>query len=85
MRLSRLVCGIVAGIVGILSVIVVQSLETRFLGGPIRETLWVAFLSGGGVVLWLADHFGLLAPPYTKSTLGLAGDESSDRDEAEKR
>ena len=87
MRLGRLACGIVAGIVGVVSVAVVQALETRLFGGPTRGSLWVAFVGGGGAVLWLADHFGLLAPPYTKSTLGLGGRENSDRDrgDAEKQ
>lgn len=86
MRLGRLACGIIAGIVGILSVVIVQSIETRLFGGPTRGSLWVAFLGGGGAVLWLADRLGLLVPPYTEPTLGLGGRENgeNDRDDSEK-
>lgn len=79
MRLGRLTCGIVAGIVGILSVVAVQWVETRLFGGPIRGSLWVAFLGGGGAVLLSADRLGLLASPYTEPTLGLDRRESSER------
>ena len=87
MRLGRLTCGIVAGIVGILSVAVVQWIETRLFGGPTRGSLWVAFLGGGSAVLLAADRLGLLASPYTEPTLGLHNRESSERsrDEGEKK
>jgi hypothetical protein len=79
MRLGRLTCGIVAGVVGILCVVVVQWVETRLFGGPTRGSLWVAFLGGGGAVLGAADRLGLLASPYTESTLDLDRRESSER------
>ena len=79
MRISRLTCGIVAGIVGMSSLFVVQWIETRLFGAPTRGSLWVAFLGGGGAVLLAADRLGLLTSPYTEPTLGLDRRESSER------
>ena len=79
MRIGRLTFGIVAGIVGMSSLFVVQWIETRLFGGPIRGSLWVAFLGAGGAVLLAADRLGLLASPYTEPTLGLDTRESSER------
>ena len=87
MRLGRLVWGIGAGIVGILSVVVVQWIETRLFGGPIRGSLWAAFVGGGGAVLFAVDRLGLLASPYTEPTLDLDRRESRERnrDDGEKK
>jgi hypothetical protein len=87
MSFGRLTCGIVAGIVGIVSMVVVQWIETRLFGGPAHGSLWVAFVGGGGAVLLAADRLGLLASPYTEPTLGLHKRESSERnrDEGEKK
>ena len=51
--------------------VVVQTLETRFLGSPRRASFWVTFFAAGSAVLWLADRIGLMASPYSEPTLGL--------------
>lgn len=71
MRFSRLGLGIVAGVVAVAAVLVVQALETRFLGAPRRTSLWATFVGTGGAILWFADRFGLLASAYSEPTLGL--------------
>jgi hypothetical protein len=78
MRLGRLACGVIAGIVGIVSAVAVQAIETRVLGETTGRSFWVTFFAVGGAVLWLADHFELLAAPYTERSLDLRGTENSD-------
>jgi hypothetical protein len=73
-------CGIVAGVVALLAVVVVQAVETSLFGAASRASLWVAFVGAGGAVLWLADRRGLLGSPYTEPALGLGRREVSDPD-----
>ena len=71
MRLNRVVCGGVAGIVGLVAAFLVAEVETRLLGTSTRRSFWVTFLVVGGTVLWVADWFGLLASAYTPPTLDI--------------
>lgn len=80
MSTSRLVCGIVAVIVGLLSALAVgvigtRFFGTRFLGGGVGwKYLGIAFVGGAGLVFLTADRMGLLAPPYSEPThYGLDG------------
>ena len=79
MRFSRLACGIIAAAVGVVAGVIVQALETRFLGAPTRASFWVSFFGAGGAVLWLVDRLGLLASPYVEPTLGLGRPDATDR------
>jgi hypothetical protein len=71
MRFSRTGWGIVAGVAAVAAWFVVQSLEMRFLGAPNRASLWITFVGTGCAILWLADRYGLLTPPYGEPALGL--------------
>ena len=73
LRLSRTGWGIVAGVAAVAAVFVVQTVEVRLFGTPTRAVLWGTFVGTGGSILWLADHFGLLASPYTEPPAGLGG------------
>ena len=80
MSASRLVCGIVAAIVGLLSALAVGAIGTRVFGtrfldrGVGWKYLGIAFLGGSGLVFLTADRMGLLAPPYSEPThYGLDG------------
>ena len=78
MRFSRLAWGIIAGAVGIVAGVVVQTWATRFLGTPTRLAFWLSFFGAGGGVLWLADRVGLLESPYAEPMLGLGQHNASD-------
>lgn len=73
MQMGRVACGIVAGVVGLVLMFTAQAVEMRLFGSTRKATLYLAFFGGGGAVLWLADHFGLMARPFTEPTLGLHG------------
>jgi hypothetical protein len=73
MRLNRVACGIVAGVAGILAAIVVGAVESRFFGGPTRQSFWVALIGVGGAVFWLADWLGVVSSPYTPPTIDIYG------------
>ena len=71
MRLNRVVCGGVAGIVGLLAAFLVVEVETRLFGTSTRRSFLVTFLVVVGALLWVADWFGLLASPYTPPTFDI--------------
>jgi hypothetical protein len=71
MRFGRIAWGIMAGVAGLAAGALVQYLETQLLGSPRRGSFWIVLLGAGGGVLWVADRFGLMAPPYVEPTLGL--------------
>lgn len=83
MQMGRVAWGIVAGVVGLTLMFTAQAVETHFLGSTRKATLYLALFGGGGAVLWLADHFGLMVRPFSEPTLGLHG--PTDRPDHERR
>jgi hypothetical protein len=71
MRLNRVTCGGVAGIVGLLAALLVGEVEVRLFGTSTRRSFWVVFLGVGGVLMWVADRFGLLSSPYSPPTMDI--------------
>ena len=77
MKLGRLTIGIIAGVVALLVMFLVQSVEVRFFGSRSRLPL-MAFIGAGLAVFWVADRFGIMASAYTEPGLGLhASDDSN--------
>jgi hypothetical protein len=69
MRLNRVVCGGIAGVVGLLAAFLVSEVETRLFGASTHRYFWAAFLGVGGALMWVADWFGLLSPPYSPPSI----------------
>jgi ABC-type Fe3+-siderophore transport system permease subunit len=69
MRLNRVVCGGIAGVVGLLAAFLVSEVETRLFGASTHRYFWAAFLGVGGALMWVADWFGLLSPRTVRRRL----------------
>lgn len=66
MQMGRLAWGIIATVVAGVTLIV----ATSVLGSARRTPGYIALAAGCGV-LWLADHFGVMARAFREPTLGL--------------
>jgi hypothetical protein len=80
MQLSRTMVGAVGGVLGLLAGLGVGALEGRafsgiFLNSGIPEA---TFFGVGGAVLWLADRYGIMAPPYSRPVVDLYGNDGKD-------
>jgi hypothetical protein len=71
--MSRLMCGVIAAVIGIVAGIAAAGLETRFYGSYRPRTLWTVFFAAGGAVFWFADFLGILSAPYTPPPIDLRG------------
>lgn len=70
MRLSRLALAIAAAAVALVTLTIARVIEARILRASTRAPIWIAGIAGG-LVLLLADRFGLMASPYEDSPLDL--------------
>ena len=71
--MNRLLCGVIAAVVGILAGAAAAGLETRFYGSFRPRTFWAVFFAAGGAVFWCADWLGVLSAPYTPPPIDLRG------------
>ena len=81
--MSRVACGIIAGIVGILAGAVATVIEMRVLGVSRPRTFWIVFFAVGGAIFGFADRLGIVSPPYTPPPMDLRG--SAEADEQQRK
>ena len=81
--MSRVACGIIAGMVGILAGTVAMVIEMRMLGVSRPRTFWIVFFVVGGAIFGFADRLGIVSPPYAPPPMDLRG--SSEANEQQRK
>ncbi len=81
--MSRVACGIIAAIVGILAGAVAMVIEMRVLGVSRPRTFWIVFFAVGGAIFGFADRLGIVSSPYARPPMDLRG--SSEGDEQQRK